>query len=95
MSENEVIPTIDHVYSMCHDLGGENHRSNIQSGCLSCNRFKGNLHVYEFYKKSELFTDELWHTFIRSFVSRMIGREITDDEVDVMSARLAKEAESK
>lgn len=79
--------TLDHVYP------GANIDENIVICCRSCNTSKGQLHVYDFYQSSEKFTDELFRKFLKTWISRMIGREISDHEVDEMAFNLRAESE--
>ncbi|WP_407066678.1 hypothetical protein [Geobacillus thermoleovorans] len=51
------------------------------------------MHVYDFYRASDKFTDELFREFVRSFTERLINRPISEQEVDIMIDNFRKEAE--
>lgn len=83
--------SVDHVYAM--GGGFANGHLNIVPCCRKCNEKKRALHVYDFYQSSELFTDELFREFVRSFTEHLINRELTEREVDIMIDNFRKEAE--
>ena len=86
--------SIDHVYPLSSEYGGKHVKENIVACCINCNRSKnGTPSVYDFYRRKESFTDELWRKFVKAFTSRMIGREITDAEVDEMTCHMKAESE--
>lgn len=86
--------SIDHVYPLSSEYGGQHVKQNIVACCLNCNRSKnGTPSVYDFYRRKELFTDELWRSFIQKWISRMIGREISDHEVEEMTFHMKAESE--
>jgi len=43
--------------------------------------------------RSQKFTDKLWREFIRSWIGRMVKRELTDVEISFMSEQLKAESE--
>lgn len=86
--------SIDHVYPLSSEYGGKHVKENIVACCLSCNASKHcTPSVYDFYRRKESFTDELWRSFIQKWISRMIGREISDHEVEEMTFHLKAESE--
>lgn len=86
--------SVDHVYPLSSDYGGKHVKQNIVACCLNCNRSKNSTpSVYNFYRRKESFTDELWSSFIQKWISRMIGREITDHEVEEMTFHMKAESE--
>lgn len=83
--------SVDHVYPM--SAGFANSRLNIVHCCRTCNDKKRTMHVYDFYKASDKFTDELFRKFVRTFTERLINRPISEREVDIMIENFRKEAE--
>lgn len=83
--------SVDHVYPISKNFA--NCDVNIVPCCRKCNEKKRALHVYEFYQSSDKFTDELFREFVRSFTERLINRELTEREVDMMIENFRKEAE--
>ncbi|MBB6281805.1 HNH endonuclease [Geobacillus subterraneus] len=83
--------SVDHVYAM--SAGFANGHLNITHCCRKCNERKGTMHVYDFYRASDKFTDELFREFVRSFTERLINRPISEQEVDIMIDNFRKEAE--
>ncbi|UPT60477.1 hypothetical protein GK107_14405 [Geobacillus thermoleovorans] len=83
--------SVDHVYPM--SAGFANSRLNIVHCCRTCNDKKRTMHVYDFYRASDKFTDELFREFVRSFTERLINRPISEQEVDIMIDNFRKEAE--
>lgn len=81
--------TIDHIYPLSDTYGGSN---TVVVSCRSCNASKGNRHVYDFYRNSNTFTDELWTKFVRDFTERLLHRHLTDIEVEQMKRNFADEA---
>jgi hypothetical protein len=78
--------TIDHVYP------GANIAADLVVACRRCNSAKRQSHVYDFYQSSEKFTDALWNDFVRDFTSKLVGRGLTDQEVEQMKQNFADEA---
>jgi 5-methylcytosine-specific restriction endonuclease McrA len=83
--------TADHVYAI-GKYGQSNIAENIVASCRSCNSAKGSKHVYDFYQSSPKFTDELFHKFVADYTERLIGRKLTDEEVEQMKQNFADEA---
>ncbi|WP_033842322.1 HNH endonuclease [Geobacillus vulcani] len=88
---NDSNRSVDHVYPMSKRFA--NGHLNIVPCCRKCNKRKGTMHVYDFYKSSELFTDELFREFVRSFTERLVNRPISEREVDAMIEGFRAEAE--
>ena len=95
-----VVATCDHVYAIngrkSHggkSYGGANIELNVMPACFDCNRKKGELFAIEaFDRYPEQFKPELLRPFVKRFISEMIRREITDDEVELMIGHLRDEA---
>ncbi|MFD6439375.1 HNH endonuclease [Peribacillus sp. NPDC060186] len=85
--------TLDHVFSLSQSYGGANIAGNLTQACRSCNSAKGTDHVADFYRRSDNFTSTLWTAFVRSYTERLIGRAITDIEVENMKRNLLDEAD--
>jgi 5-methylcytosine-specific restriction endonuclease McrA len=88
---NDSNRSVDHVYPMSKRFA--NGYLNIVPCCRECNDRKWTMHVYDFYQTSEKFTDELFREFVRMFTERLIGRELTEQEVDIMIQNFRAEAE--
>lgn len=84
--------TIDHVYALSNGYGSANIVENIVQACRSCNSSKANDHVYDFYRRSKTFTDELWTKFVREYGERLLNRKLTDIEVEQLKRNFADEA---
>ncbi|WP_164853303.1 HNH endonuclease [Peribacillus asahii] len=85
--------TVDHVFSLSQSYGGVNIIENLTQSCRSCNGSKGKDHVADFYRRSDKFTPALWTSFVRSYTERLIGRKVTDIEVEQMKRNLMDEAD--
>ena len=93
-SSNEpTAATVDHIYTLSKDYGGVNIAINIAPACRSCNSSKSDDHVYDFYRRSEKFTPELWTQFVREYGERLLKRKLTDIEVEQLKRNFADEAE--
>lgn len=68
--------TIDHVYS---DKINTDYNSALI--CRSCNSKKKKKNIYEFYQSSEAFTEELYEAFLKDFHSRILKRDIAEEDV--------------
>jgi 5-methylcytosine-specific restriction endonuclease McrA len=88
---NDSNRSVDHVYPM--SAGFANGLLNITHCCRECNDRKWTMHVYDFYQSSDKFTDELFREFVRAFTERLICRELTEQEVDIMIQNFRAEAE--
>ncbi|MFB5932986.1 HNH endonuclease signature motif containing protein [Peribacillus frigoritolerans] len=87
-SENKVV---DHIYAL-NGYGGANLLINLTIACRSCNSSKSNHHIYDFYSRSEKFTEELWTSFVRNYSERFLKRKLTDEQVEKMKINFADEA---
>ena len=86
--------SVDHVYPLSSEYAGKHVSSNIVACCVSCNSSKcATPSVYAFYKRKESFTDELFHSFVQKWISRMVGREIKEREVTQMVQHLKDESD--
>ncbi|WP_018394539.1 HNH endonuclease [Bacillus sp. 37MA] len=86
--------TCDHIYPLSQSYGGVNLPLNIAGPvCRSCNSSKGNDHIYDFYRRSDKFTPQLWTAFVRTFSERFVERTVTDIEVEQMKHNLELEAD--
>lgn len=83
---------VDHVYPLNH-YGGANLLINLTIACKSCNSSKRNIHIFEFYQRSEKFTDELWTSFVHSYTKRLLKRELTANQVEKMKKNFEAEAD--
>ncbi len=81
--------TLDHVYL------GHNIDANVVVCCRSCNASKARMHVYDFYKSSEQFTDELWHAFVRKFAGCFLKREPNEQEIEAWKQGFKEESEER
>jgi HNH endonuclease len=88
---NDENRSVDHVYPMSKQFA--NGDLNIVPCCRKCNERKWTMHVYDFYKASDNFTDELFRDFVREYTERLINRPISEKEVDIMIENFRKEAE--
>lgn len=82
--------TADHIYPP-GEYGGTNLPENFVPACRGCNASKGREHVYGFYLRSDKFTPELFRAFTAKFYSRLIGRELSESEVEQAMQYLADE----
>lgn len=71
---------IEHIYAAKAILSAGSSRINLTVSCRPCNRVKHNRHPYEFYLRSDRFTDALFAKFARDFGERTAGRELNDAE---------------
>lgn len=84
--------SIDHVYPLSSAYAGKHVSQNIVACCLSCNASKhATPSIYGFYQRKESFSDELFRKFVQKWISRMIGREISEQEVAQMTQHLKDE----
>lgn len=79
--------TFDHVYL------NKNIDNNLVVCCRACNTSKFQDPVYTFYQRSESFTDELWSIFLKDFLGRLYGREVTNADIPYLTAELKAESE--
>jgi len=91
IKENPKQATMDHVYH-AGGYAGKNIDENIVPACRACNAAKGKDHVFDFYLRSERFTEELWLDFVSGFASRILRREPTAEDVDAVALGLAEDA---
>lgn len=82
---------VDHVYPL-GQWWSMNSAINMVLCCKSCNSSKSDSHVYDFYQRSDKFTPELWEKFVSDFVGRLIGRELTAEEITQWSEGFKLEA---
>lgn len=78
--------TIDHIFPNI------NIDDNLVVCCRSCNSTKNKKHIYDFYKTSDKFTDELWIAFVKDFAQRILKQEPTPEEVEAFSIGFADES---
>lgn len=94
LTSNKCSPTeatIDHIYTLNQSYGSANLVEALTVVCRSCNSSKMDRHVYDFYCRSEKFTDELWTKFVREYTERLLKRRLTDAEVEQMKQNFAAE----
>jgi DNA-directed RNA polymerase subunit M/transcription elongation factor TFIIS len=85
--------TLDHVYGLGSEYGATNTIYNLFAVCSGCNSSKRNDHIYDFYQRSEKFTDELFTAFVAEFGRRLMQRELNDLEVEQLKLRFREEAD--
>lgn len=83
--------TMDHIYH-AGGYAGKNIDENIVPACRACNSAKRKDHVFDFYMRSEKFTEKLWLEFVRDFTSRALHREPTQEEVEQFALGFAIDA---
>ncbi|MFE4524007.1 HNH endonuclease [Cytobacillus firmus] len=83
--------TLDHLYGLS-GYGATSLAISLVPACRACNSSKANSHIYDFYQRSDKFTDQLFRQFVSDFTARLVKREITESEIDVMIGYFEAEA---
>lgn len=95
LKDDGVIATCDHVYPLKdgNAYGGANIPTNVLPACKKCNGKKNGLFAIEaFDRYPEQFKPELLRPFVQRFIGGLIGRKLTDIEVEQMIGHLRDEA---
>lgn len=94
-TDDNVVATCDHVYPLKdgNAYGGVNIPANVLPACKKCNGKKNGLFAIEaFDKYPKQFKPELLRPFVQRFIGGLIGRKLTDIEVEQMIGHLRDEA---
>lgn len=79
--------TFDHIYLGC------NINDNLVICCRSCNAAKGKDHVYDFYLRSDKFTDELFDVFATEMARWILRKEPSRQYVEQVKAGFKVESD--